>query len=167
MTESNPVLKLIEVSRSFGQGAVPTVDQVSLQVFQGEIVSLLGPSGCGKTTTMRMIAGLEQPDSGDIRVRGRSVRGVPPHRRNIGLVFQSLAAFPHMTVRENVAFGLRMQRMARPAIAEKVERILELVQLAPAEFADRYPKQLSGGQLQRVALARTLVTEPAVVLFDE
>ena len=167
MTESDPVLELIEVSRSFGQGAVRAVDQVSLQVFPGEIVSLLGPSGCGKTTTMRMIAGLEAPDSGDIRVRGRSVLGVPPHRRNIGLVFQSLAAFPHMTVRENVAFGLRMQRMARPAIAEKVERMLELVQLAPAEFAERTPKQLSGGQLQRVALARTLVTEPAVVLFDE
>src|SRR4051812_4736546 len=96
MNEPDPVLELIDVSRSFGQGAVRAVDQVSLQVFPGEIVSLLGPSGCGKTTAMRMIAGLDQPSDGDIRVRGRSVLGVPPHRRNIGLVFQSLATFPHM-----------------------------------------------------------------------
>jgi ABC-type Fe3+/spermidine/putrescine transport system ATPase subunit len=167
MNFSDPVLELIAVSRSFGRGVVKAVDQVSLQVFPGEIVSLLGPSGCGKTTTMRMIAGLDEPSDGDIRVRGRSVRGVPPHRRNIGLVFQSLAAFPHLTVRENVAFGLRMQRAKPSVIAEKVDRMLELVQLSPAEFAGRYPKELSGGQVQRVALARTLVTEPAVVLFDE
>jgi putative spermidine/putrescine transport system ATP-binding protein len=167
MMPSDSVLELIEVSRSFAQGTVRAVDRVSLQVFPGEIVSLLGPSGCGKTTTMRMIAGLDDPSAGDILLRGRSVVRLPPHRRNIGLVFQSLAAFPHMTVRENVAFGLRMQRMARPLIAEKVERMLELVQLPARDFADRYPKELSGGQLQRVALARTLVTEPAVVLFDE
>ena len=167
MMPSDPVLELVEVSRSFAHGAVRAVDRVSLQVFPGEIVSLLGPSGCGKTTTMRMIAGLDDPSAGDIRLRGRSITRVPPHQRSIGLVFQSLAAFPHMTVRENVAFGLRMQRAPRAVIAEKVERILDLVKLPPAEFAGRYPRALSGGQLQRVALARTLVTEPAVVLFDE
>ena len=167
MNDSDPVLELIDVSRSFAQGAVRAVDGVSLQVLPGEVVSLLGPSGCGKTTTMRMIAGLDHPSAGDIRVLGKSVVDIPPHRRNIGLVFQSLAAFPHMSVRGNVAFGLRMQRMAHPAIAEKVDRMLDLVQLPPAEFGERYPKELSGGQLQRVALARTLVTEPAVVLFDE
>ena len=164
---SKPVLELIDVSRSFAGGAVRAVDGVSLEVYPGEIVSLLGPSGCGKTTTMRMIAGLDHPSAGDIRVLGKSVIGIPPHRRNIGLVFQSLAAFPHMSVRENVAFGLRMQRVPRPAIDQRVDKMLELVQLPPAEFATRYPKELSGGQLQRVALARTLVTEPAVVLFDE
>jgi ABC-type Fe3+/spermidine/putrescine transport system ATPase subunit len=167
MTESAPVLELTDISRSFARGGVRAVDGVSLEVFPGEIVSLLGPSGCGKTTTMRMIAGLDHPSAGDIRVLGRSVVGIPPHRRNIGLVFQSLAAFPHMSVRENVAFGLRMQRVPQPAIAERVDRMLDLVQMPPAEFAGRYPKELSGGQLQRVALARTLVTEPAVVLFDE
>ncbi len=167
MSESKPVLELIDLCRSFAHGAVRAVDGVSLQVFPGEVVSLLGPSGCGKTTTMRMIAGLDHPSGGDIRVHGGSVVAIPPHRRNIGLVFQSLAAFPHMTVRENVAFGLRMQRMKRPAIDARVDRMLDLVRLPPGEFAGRYPKELSGGQLQRVALARTLVTEPAVVLFDE
>jgi putative spermidine/putrescine transport system ATP-binding protein len=167
MGGAGPVLELIELSRSFAQGTVRAVDGVSLEVFPGEILSLLGPSGCGKTTTMRMVAGLDQPSAGDIRVRSRSVVDVPPHRRNIGLVFQSLAVFPHMTVRENVGFGLRMQRMPRAAIAEKVDRMLDLVQLPPADFGGRYPNELSGGQLQRVALARTLVTEPAVVLFDE
>jgi len=167
MNAASPVLELIEVSRGFAQATVPAVDAVSLEVSSGEIVSLLGPSGCGKTTTMRMIAGLDRPNAGDIRVHGQSVVDVPPHRRNIGLVFQSLAVFPHMTVRENVAFGLRMQRVPRAAIAEKVDRMLDLVQLPPVDFGGRYPNKLSGGQLQRVALARTLVTEPTVVLFDE
>jgi ABC-type Fe3+/spermidine/putrescine transport system ATPase subunit len=167
MNDSDPVLELIDVSRAFAQGAVRAVDRISLQVYPGEIVSLLGPSGCGKTTTMRMIAGLDLPTAGDIRLQGRSVVGIPPHRRNVGLVFQSLAAFPHLTVRENVAFGLRMQGVARPLIADKVDRMLDLVQLPPRDFAGRFPRELSGGQLQRVALARTLVTEPAVVLFDE
>jgi len=146
---------------------VRAVDGVSLQVFPGEIVSLLGPSGCGKTTTMRMIAGLDTPSDGEIFIHGRDVDGVPPHRRNVGLVFQSLAIFPHMTVRENVAFGLRMKRLPRATIESEVERLLALVQLPVRDYADRYPAALSGGQRQRVALARTLVTEPAVVLFDE
>ena len=166
-TGASPVVELAKVSRVFAHGAVRAVDNVSLQVFPGEILSLLGPSGCGKTTTMRMIAGLDRPSAGDIRIKGRTVQGIPPHLRNVGLVFQSLAIFPHMTVRENVAFGLRMKRVARAAIAEQVDRMLSLVQLPPEEYAERYPNALSGGQLQRVALARTLVTEPAVVLFDE
>ena len=127
----------------------------------------LGLQGCGKTTTMRLIAGLDEPTSGDIRVFGKSVLGIPPHRRGIGLVFQSLAIFPHMTVQQNVAFGLRMQGIAPVKIKAKVESMLDLVHLPPIEFAARMPSQLSGGQLQRVALARTLVTEPALVLFDE
>ena len=165
MSDSNPVLELVDLVRSFG--AVRAVDGVSLDVHKGEIVSLLGPSGCGKTTTMRIIAGLDRASGGDVRVGGRSIVGLPPHKRRIGLVFQSLAAFPHMTVRENVAFGLRMQRVARTETVDRVDRMLALVQLPAAEFAGRYPRELSGGQLQRVALARTLVTEPAVVLFDE
>ena len=167
MNSPSPVLQLQEVSRVFARGQIRAVDRVSLDVFPGEIVSILGPSGCGKTTTMRMIAGLDAPSAGDIRIFGESVRGKPTHRRNIGLVFQSLAIFPHMTVRENIAFGLRMKGIARAAIVEKVNRVLKLVQLPAEDFAARYPHELSGGQLQRVALARTLVTEPALVLFDE
>jgi len=162
-----PALHLGNVFRSFARGAITAVNGVSLDVQPGEILSILGPSGCGKTTTMRLIAGLDEPTSGDIRIFGKSVLGIPPHRRGIGLVFQSLAIFPHMTVRQNVAFGLRMQGIAPPEIKAKVERMLDLVHLPPVEFAARMPSQLSGGQLQRVALARTLVTEPALVLFDE
>jgi ABC-type Fe3+/spermidine/putrescine transport system ATPase subunit len=167
MNTPRPALQLQEISRVFARGRIRAVDGVSLEVFPGEIVSILGPSGCGKTTTMRMIAGLDAPTSGDIRIFGESVRGKPPHRRNVGLVFQSLAIFPHMTVRQNVAFGLRMRGLGKEAIAEKVARVLALVQLPAEDFAERYPNALSGGQLQRVALARTLVTEPALVLFDE
>jgi ABC-type Fe3+/spermidine/putrescine transport system ATPase subunit len=167
MHSASPVLQLQAVSRVFARGQIRAVDNISLDVFPGEIVSILGPSGCGKTTTMRMIAGLDTPSTGDIRIFGESVRGKPPHRRNVGLVFQSLAIFPHMTVRQNIAFGLRMKGIARAAIIEKVDRVLTLVQLPAADFAERYPDELSGGQLQRVALARTLVTEPALVLFDE
>lgn len=167
MTDSSPVLELCGLSRSFARGAVPAVDGVNLTVGPAEIVSILGPSGCGKTTTMRMIAGLDAPTTGDIRIFGKSVLGVPAHRRNVGLVFQSLAIFPHMTVRENVAFGLRMQKLDKSIIASKVNSLLDVVQMPHHEFGDRYPDQLSGGQRQRVALARTLVTEPTLVLFDE
>lgn len=167
MQNTSPVLELKRVSRVFARGNVRAVDGVDLEVFPGEIVSILGPSGCGKTTTMRVIAGLDRPTAGDVRIFGKSVLEMAPHRRNVGLVFQSLAVFPHMTVWQNVAFGLRMQRLAKAVICEKVDRLLRLVQLPPDEFADRHPNELSGGQLQRVALARTLVTEPALVLFDE
>ncbi|MBZ0261897.1 MAG: ABC transporter ATP-binding protein [Hyphomicrobiales bacterium] len=161
-----PALELVDITKIFGN-TIRAVAKADLTVKRGEIVSILGPSGCGKTTTMRMIAGLEGPSSGTIRIFGKDVVGVPPHRRGIGMVFQSLAIFPHRSVRENVAFGLRMKRVERGEIAQRVDRYLELVKLPPHEFADRMPSQLSGGQLQRVALARTLVTEPALVLFDE
>ncbi len=165
--QDTPVLQLNHVSRVFGDGRIIAVDDFSLDVHRGEIVSILGPSGCGKTTTMRLIAGLDEPTEGDIRVHGRSVVGQPPHRRNIGLVFQSLAIFPHMSVHRNVAFGLRMKRMAKETIDRKVEETLDLVRLPHRDYAARMPSQLSGGQLQRVALARTLATEPSLVLFDE
>lgn len=162
-----PALQLRNVSRTFGAGRIVAVDDLSLEVFPGEIVSILGPSGCGKTTTMRMIAGLDEPTSGDIEVFGSSVKGQPPHLRNVGLVFQTLAIFPHMSVEKNVAFGLRMKKMNAADIAIKVQEVLDLVHLPHGEYGQRMPSQLSGGQLQRVALARTLVTEPALVLFDE
>jgi ABC-type Fe3+/spermidine/putrescine transport system ATPase subunit len=167
METHDPVLQVRNLSRTFARGAVKAVDSVDLDVQPGEIVSILGPSGCGKTTIMRMVAGLDSPTSGQIRILGKDVVGKPPHKRNVGLVFQSLAIFPHMNVRQNVAFGLRMQGLPAATIETRVKAALELVQLPPDKFAERRPGELSGGQLQRVALARTLVTEPALVLFDE
>src|SRR5207247_696389 len=125
----------------------------------------LGPSGSGKTTSLRAVAGVVAPDAGDVLIRGARVNAVPPHRRHVGLVFQSYALFPHRTVRQNVAFGLRMQRTARVEIERLVADALALVQLPG--HADRYPRQLSGGEQQRVALARAIVTRPAVLLLDE
>lgn len=159
------ILELDNLGKAYGNFSA--VEGVSLSLRRGEILSILGPSGCGKTTTMRMIAGLDTPTQGDIRLRGRSIVSMPVHHRNIGLVFQSLAVFPHMSVRQNVAFGLRMKKVPKTEIAGRVERALEQVQLSPERFAERRPQQLSGGQLQRVALARTIVTEPDLILFDE
>jgi putative spermidine/putrescine transport system ATP-binding protein len=167
MQSTQSALEVRNLSRTFARGSVKAVDNVDLDVQAGEIVSILGPSGCGKTTMMRMIAGLETPTSGEIRILGKNVVGQPPYKRNVGLVFQSLAIFPHMSVRQNVAFGLRMQGLAADVIAAKVKTALDLVQLPFQTFSTRRPGELSGGQLQRVALARTLVTEPALVLFDE
>jgi spermidine/putrescine ABC transporter ATP-binding subunit len=141
------------------------VDGVWLDVGKGEFVSLLGPSGSGKTTTLMMIAGFEDPSSGDILVDGNSILGVPTHLRDIGLVFQNYALFPKMTVAQNIAFPLRMRRQSRSAMAEAVERSLDLIDLRG--FGDRYPKQLSGGQQQRVALARALAFDPRLLLLDE
>jgi putative spermidine/putrescine transport system ATP-binding protein len=141
------------------------VDDLSLEIAEGELVSLLGPSGCGKTTTLRSIAGFVQPDAGRILFDGVDVTALAPERRNIGMVFQNYALFPHMTVRENLRFGLEMRRIGREAIAQRIGKALEIVQLAGLE--DRYPRQLSGGQQQRVALARALVIEPRVLLLDE
>ena len=128
-------------------------------------MTLLGPSGCGKTTTLRMVAGFIKPTSGDLIIGGSNMVGVPPHNRKVGLVFQNYALFPHMSVRKNVAFGLKMQKMQQSLIAEKVNKILETVQLQ--ELSERMPSELSGGQQQRVALARALVIEPEVLLLDE
>jgi ABC-type Fe3+/spermidine/putrescine transport system ATPase subunit len=141
------------------------VSNLSLEVARGEFVSLLGPSGCGKTTTLRMIAGLERPSSGSILIAGHDVSTVPPDARDIGMVFQSLALFPHMTVADNVAFGLRMRGRATERLADAIKAALARVRLPG--FEDRYPESLSGGQQQRVALARALVTSPAVLLLDE
>ncbi|WP_406855473.1 ABC transporter ATP-binding protein [Alsobacter sp. KACC 23698] len=151
------------VTKSYG--GAPAVDDVSFVVGQGHLLSMLGPSGCGKTTMLRMIAGLIVPDAGGITVKGRSITNVPVHKRNIGLLFQNYALFPHMTVAANVAFGLEMRGVAASDIRGKVERALDLVQLSG--FAGRMPHQLSGGQQQRVALARAIVIEPAVLLLDE
>jgi spermidine/putrescine ABC transporter ATP-binding subunit len=141
------------------------VDDVSFGVEPGHVLSLLGPSGCGKTTTMRMIAGLVTPTSGQILIKGRPVGDVPVHRRNIGLLFQSYALFPHLSVAANVAFGLEMRRLPKAEVGRRVADALAMVKLGP--LADRMPHQLSGGQQQRVALARALVIEPAVLLLDE
>ncbi|WP_108262538.1 ABC transporter ATP-binding protein [Mangrovicoccus ximenensis] len=146
-------------------GEVTAVDSLSCSVEKGEFVSLLGPSGCGKTTTLQMIAGFEQPSAGHIRLGGRDLAAIPARERGLGIVFQSYALFLHMTVRENVAFGLEMRKVAKKELKARVERALELVHLGA--LADRYPRAMSGGQRQRVALARALVIEPELLLLDE
>jgi len=156
-------ITLQAVAKRFGDAVA--VDGVSLEVAQGEFVSLLGPSGCGKTTTLRMIAGFIAPSAGDIRFDTQSVVGLPPYRRNIGMVFQSLALFPHMSVFDNVAYGLRLRRVTGGELAERVQRMLDLVQLGA--FAWRMPDELSGGQRQRVAFARALAIDPKILLLDE
>ena len=157
-------IEVRSVTKTYGAGPA-AVDDVSFAVEPGHVLSLLGPSGCGKTTTMRMIAGLVSPTRGDIRIKGRPVAGVPVHRRNIGMLFQSYALFPHLDVSRNVAFGLEMRRLPKADVAAKVKNALSMVKLE--HLADRMPHQLSGGQQQRVALARALVIEPAVLLLDE
>lgn len=146
-------------------GGVRAVDAVAMEIRQGEFFSLLGPSGCGKTTTLRMIAGFETPSEGSIHVGGADITHVPAHKRDMAMVFQNYALFPHRTVAENVAFGLRMRGVDKAAIATKVRDALAMVELIGLE--DRRPGQLSGGQQQRVALARAIVIEPRVLLCDE
>lgn len=155
-------VRLVGIRKSF-EGF--TLEIPELEVESGEMMTLLGPSGCGKTTTLRIIAGLEKPDSGRVFFDETDVTGLEPGKRNIGIVFQDYALFPHMTVFENVAFGLEMRKLPRDEIKKKVEWALELVGLKG--FENRYPEQLSGGQQQRVALARALVIEPQVLLLDE
>jgi putative spermidine/putrescine transport system ATP-binding protein len=156
-------LSLQGLSKSYGK--VSALSDFSLSVSQGEFISLLGPSGCGKTTTLQLLAGFVQPSAGDILLNGKSITHLPPNERGLGIVFQSYALFPHMTVRENVSFGLEMRGINPVERTEKVNRILAMVQLA--DYADRYPRDLSGGQRQRVALARAIVIEPPVLLLDE
>jgi putative spermidine/putrescine transport system ATP-binding protein len=148
-----------------GYGGDPVLSLDELAVEAGEFLSVLGPSGCGKSTLLSAIAGFVTPDAGTIRIDGDDVTAVPPNRREIGLVFQHYALFPHMTVRRNLEYGLRARRVRRPERDERVRDALALVDLV--EFADRYPNQLSGGQQQRVAIARALVTRPRVLLLDE
>jgi spermidine/putrescine ABC transporter ATP-binding subunit len=145
--------------------AVVAVDEISLSIQSGQFLTLLGPSGCGKSTTLRIIAGLHQPSAGRVLIDGRDVTGLGSAKRNIGMVFQSLALFPHMTAAENVAFGLKMRKVAAAEKTERVRRMLDIVRLG--HLGDRYPAQLSGGQQQRVALARALVIEPSILILDE
>ena len=156
-------LALSGLTKSYGTARA--VDGITLRIAAGEMVALLGPSGCGKTTTLRMIAGLVEPTTGDILVGGAHVTRLPVHKRNIGMLFQNYALFPHMTVAQNVAFGLRMRRIGRADTGRRVADALDMVQLG--RFADRVPAALSGGQQQRVALARALVIEPSILLLDE
>ncbi len=156
-------VELQDVIKRFGD--VVAVDRVSLRILDGEFFSLLGPSGCGKTTTLRMIAGFEQPSEGQLFIANQPVAGVPAFERNTNMVFQNYALFPHMSVAQNVAFGLEMKRVARGEIKQRVSEALDMVRLPGME--DRRPNQLSGGQQQRVALARALVNRPAVLLLDE
>ena len=162
-TDSRGAVVLAGITKYYGDQVA--VDDLSLTIEPGEFISLLGPSGCGKTTTLRMIAGFEQPDAGDIRISGRAVRGVPPYRRDVNTVFQAYALFPHLSVAENVAYGLQQRRTPKAEVRERVSQALDLVQMR--RFGDRRPTQLSGGQQQRIALARALVNRPAVLLLDE
>jgi len=148
-----------------GEGEVTAVDNISLDIAKGELVTLLGPSGCGKTTTLRMIAGFEFPSSGNIYLDDQEINNLPPHKRDMSMVFQSYAIFPHLNVYENVAYGLKVARLSKKAVQERVATTLDLVELTGYE--KRAPNQLSGGQQQRVALARALVMEPKVLLMDE
>ena len=156
-------LEIANVTKRFGP--ITAVDDVSFAVGSGEFISLLGPSGCGKTTTLRLIAGFEQPDTGRVLIAGNDMAGRRPYERNVGLLFQHYALFPHMTVEQNVAYGLRHRGFAKADIRSRLREMLELVKLS--DLAARRPGQLSGGQQQRVALARALATQPQVILLDE
>jgi sulfate/thiosulfate transport system ATP-binding protein len=156
-------IEIRHVSKQFGQFAA--LDDVSLEVPSGSLTALLGPSGSGKSTLLRIIAGLEWPDTGEVLISGQDATAVAPQKRGVGFVFQHYAAFKHMTVRDNVAFGLRIRKRPKAEVRERVDQLLGLVQLR--EFGHRYPAQLSGGQRQRMALARALAPEPRVLLLDE
>lgn len=156
-------LELKNVNKSYA--GVAAVHDFNLDIEKGTLVSFLGPSGCGKTTTLRMIAGFEQLDSGTIRLDGNDIVSVPPNRRDIGMVFQAYALFPNLTVRENIAFGLQMKKTSKKEIEKRVNEVLEMIRLQ--DTARRYPHQLSGGQQQRIALARALAVQPRVLLLDE
>ncbi|MBD9483789.1 ABC transporter ATP-binding protein [Pseudomonas sp. PDM14] len=164
-TSSNDVLVSFRGVQKSYDGENLIVKDLNLDIRKGEFLTLLGPSGSGKTTSLMMLAGFETPTNGEILLAGRSINNVPPHKRDIGMVFQNYALFPHMTVAENLAFPLSVRGLSKTDIAERVKRALGMVQLDA--FAGRYPAQLSGGQQQRVALARALVFEPQLVLMDE
>ena len=163
MSDMVAAISIDGVSKRFGR--VVAVQDVSLDIAEGEFITLLGPSGCGKTTTMRMIAGFEEPDAGRILLRGDDVVGVPPNKREVNMCFQHYALFPHMSVGSNIAYGLKLKKVPKAERQQRVEEMLALVGLAG--YAERKPAQLSGGQQQRVALARALVNRPAALLLDE
>ena len=158
-------LELRGVTKRYDGGGAPAVDAIDLRVESGEFIALLGPSGCGKTTTLRMVAGFVVPSAGRILLRGVDITDIPPHRRDMGMVFQSYALFPHMTVRGNIEFGLHSHKVGKEETARRVARALGLVGLSA--FEKRYPRELSGGQQQRVAVARVLALDPKLLLFDE
>ena len=163
VNSSIPAVETEEVVRTFG--TTRALDSVSVSIRQGEFFSLLGPSGCGKTTLLRAIGGLDYPDAGIIRILGQNTDEIPAHKRPVNTVFQSYALFPHMTIAENIGFGLRMKKIPRGQAAERIKRVMDMVQIT--QLAERKPAQLSGGQRQRVALARAIVNEPQVLLLDE
>ena len=161
---SDSFLELRNLKKSFSQEEY-VLQGINLQIKQGEFVTLLGASGCGKTTTLRIIAGLEQPDSGSVWLEGKDVTGLEPNQRDVNTVFQNYALFPHMNVADNIGYGLKIRKVPRPEIKKKVKEMLELVQLEG--FEKRKPSELSGGQKQRVAIARALANNPRVLLLDE
>ncbi|MGR3447078.1 MAG: ABC transporter ATP-binding protein [Paracoccus sp. (in: a-proteobacteria)] len=156
-------MQLRSISKRFG--GFTAIENIDLDIRSGELVALLGPSGCGKTTTLRMIAGLENPTTGEIHFDDRDVSDLRVQDRNVGMVFQRYALFPHMTVEKNIAFGLSVRGTPRSEISDRLDEIIDVVQLGP--FRQRFPAQLSGGQMQRVAIARTLITKPSVLMMDE
>jgi len=157
------ILKVNSLSKNFGK--VKAVTEVSFEATEGKVLSLLGPSGCGKTTTLRCIAGFENPDTGEISLDDRKITHIPPEKRGIGMVFQNYALWPHMTVYANLAFGLQIKKIPKDEIPKKIKRVLSMVRLEGYE--NRYPRQMSGGQQQRIAMARALVFEPEIMLLDE
>jgi spermidine/putrescine ABC transporter ATP-binding subunit len=163
LTTTEVALNLAGISKSYG--SVQALKPMSLEIKDGEMLALLGPSGCGKTTTLRLIAGFEAPDTGSILINGKDVTDLPPNKRALGMVFQNYSLFPHMTVGENVAFGLKVRGASKADRAARVRAMLEMVRLD--KYADRQIHQLSGGQQQRIALARALATSPAILLLDE
>lgn len=163
MTQDNAFISFRNVNKYFGK--FQAINDVSLDIEHGEFFSLLGSSGCGKTTLLRMLAGFESVSSGEIYIDGQPMSGVPPHHRPINMVFQNYAIFPHLNVRDNIAYGLRKQKLSRAKRYEMVDEMLELIKLP--EYGDRKATQLSGGQRQRIALARALILKPKVLLLDE
>ena len=163
MSSPAPIVSLDGVSKRFG--SVAAIEQMDLDVAPGEFVTLLGPSGCGKSTTLRILGGFESPDSGRVVLDGQDVTRLPPNRRNVNMVFQDYALFPHMTVRQNMAFALELKGMSRTGIDRRLSELMSFLELEG--FGERYPGQLSGGQRQRVALARALAPDPALLLLDE
>ena len=157
-------LELKEIKKSFTEGEA-VLDNISLEISKGEFITLLGSSGCGKTTTLRIIAGLEQPDAGSVWLDGREVTGLEPNQRNVNTVFQNYALFPHMNVAENIGYGLKLKKVPKSEIRKKVSQMLELVQLEGYE--KRKPSELSGGQKQRVAIARALLKRPKILILDD